>query len=151
MVGPVCEVELVTRRGIRRSRSTAPRLSCRPPGDTRCRLVRRRLPRVGIHVTQAERRHPVTGIGNLKTRTDARGVTVSYSYDLLNRLTAVDYPDESLDVSYSYDAGPNGIGRLTGMTDASGNPYVPAERGQQRGSDTTQEPQRQPPGGGQRC
>jgi RHS repeat-associated protein len=61
--------------------------------------------------------------GNLKTRTDARGITASYSYDALNRLTTVDYPGSAEDVSYSYDSGANcpaGVGRLCQVVDAAG-------------------------------
>jgi RHS repeat-associated protein len=60
--------------------------------------------------------------GNRKTQSDARGITATYSYDALNRLTSIDYPGTSEDVSYSYDstAAPNGVGRLTGIADASG-------------------------------
>ena len=65
--------------------------------------------------------------GNRKTMLDDRNITVSYSYDLLNRLTAIDYPGSDEDVSYQYDGSnysgtvPNGIGRLTGITDAAGS------------------------------
>ena len=58
--------------------------------------------------------------GNRLTKTDARGITVSYSYDALNRLTQVTYPDSSLNVTYTYDQGAHGIGKLTGMSDANG-------------------------------
>jgi RHS repeat-associated protein len=58
--------------------------------------------------------------GNRLTKADARGITASYSYDALNRLTQISYPDSSLDVSYSYDQGTNGIGRLTSMSDVNG-------------------------------
>lgn len=58
--------------------------------------------------------------GNRLTQTDARGITVSYGYDALNRLTQVSHPDTSLNVSYGYDQGPNGIGRLTSISDAHG-------------------------------
>jgi YD repeat-containing protein len=53
--------------------------------------------------------------GNLKTRTDARGIVTSYSYDALNRLQTVSYPAAGENVVYSYDSAPgcaNGIGRL---------------------------------------
>lgn len=58
--------------------------------------------------------------GNRLTKTDARGITVTYTYDALNRLTSNHYPDTSLNVSFGYDQGKNGIGRLTCMTDANG-------------------------------
>ncbi|WP_421569286.1 RHS repeat-associated core domain-containing protein [Stenotrophomonas sp. PD6] len=48
----------------------------------------------------------VDAAGNLKTRTDARGVTSTYYYDALNRLTRIAYPDPSMDVGYSYDVAP---------------------------------------------
>ena len=68
--------------------------------------------------------------GNRTGQLDARGISVTYSYDALNRLTAIDYPDNSLDVTYSYDQGVNAIGRLSGMLDASGSTaYTYDERG----------------------
>ncbi|NOT88814.1 MAG: type IV secretion protein Rhs [Lysobacter sp.] len=67
--------------------------------------------------------------GNLKTRTDARGITETYSYDLLNRVTAVSYPDSSRNVSLVYDSAPVDCpsgerfnqGQLSVMTDSSGS------------------------------
>jgi len=68
--------------------------------------------------------------GNRLSQTDARGITSTYSYDALNRLIGTQYPDSSLNVSYSYDQGALGIGRLTGMQDAVGNTrYSYDERG----------------------
>ncbi len=66
--------------------------------------------------------------GHLKTRTDARGITTTYGYDVLNRPTTVAYPDSSRNVSFGYDASPSEcpaaqrfhIGRVARMTDASG-------------------------------
>ncbi|MGH8585164.1 MAG: RHS repeat-associated core domain-containing protein [Gammaproteobacteria bacterium] len=58
--------------------------------------------------------------GNRTSRTDARGVTVQSIYDPLNRLTAIDYPDDGLDVAMIHDSCPNGIGRLCEMRDGSG-------------------------------
>jgi len=45
--------------------------------------------------------------GNRTTRTDARGVTATYHYDALNRITGIAYPDPNLDVGYSYDIAPS--------------------------------------------
>lgn len=67
--------------------------------------------------------------GNRASQTDARGVTTTYAHDVLNRLTAVNYPDTALNVSYTYDSAPTvceagetfGVGRLSGMDDASGS------------------------------
>lgn len=58
--------------------------------------------------------------GNLLQHTDARGVIVTYTYDALNRLLTVSYPDSTLNVTYTYDAGINGLGRLSGVQDFSG-------------------------------
>ena len=56
--------------------------------------------------------------GNLSGRTDARGITATYTYDALNRTTKVIYPDQT--INFTYDQGANAIGRLSGLTDASG-------------------------------
>jgi RHS repeat-associated protein len=55
--------------------------------------------------------------GNLKTATDARGAVATYAYDALNRVTQVAYTDQT--INFTYDAGTNGMGRLTGATDAN--------------------------------
>lgn len=65
---------------------------------------------------------PVSGVttyvynehGDLEEETDARGVTVTRAYDVLDRATTVSYPDPSLDVTYTYDA-PGAKGRLKGI------------------------------------
>lgn len=59
--------------------------------------------------------------GNLDTSTDARNVVTSYTYDELNRVATASFAvgstiDQTL--TYSYDEGPNGIGRLSGVSDA---------------------------------
>lgn len=67
--------------------------------------------------------------GNRKTATDARGITQTYSYDALNRVTGVGYPTSSLDGAYTYDSVPAVCaagetftqGRLTLITDGSGS------------------------------
>jgi len=59
--------------------------------------------------------------GNLTNKADAKGITVGYTYDLLNRLTNVGFPDSLQNITYTYDAGTDGMGRRTGMTDPSGS------------------------------
>ncbi|MCK4666953.1 RHS repeat-associated core domain-containing protein, partial [Candidatus Dependentiae bacterium] len=51
--------------------------------------------------------------GNLTQRTDAKGITIKYYYDKLNRQTKIEYPDSSY-IQYEYDnlAIPNGKGKL---------------------------------------
>ncbi|HTA65873.1 MAG TPA: DUF6531 domain-containing protein, partial [Xanthomonadaceae bacterium] len=70
--------------------------------------------------------------GNLKTRTDARGVKATYVYDVLNRVTAINYTPASTpstNMSFVYDNTQSmcnqtteafGAGRLTQMHNASG-------------------------------
>lgn len=58
--------------------------------------------------------------GNQIGLSDARGVQVNYAHDALNRLVAMDFADDTLDVSFTYDAGANAVGRLTTMSDALG-------------------------------
>jgi RHS repeat-associated protein len=55
--------------------------------------------------------------GNLKTATDARSAVATYSYDAMNRVTQVAYADQT--INFTYDAGTNGIGRLTGASDTN--------------------------------
>lgn len=56
--------------------------------------------------------------GNLTSTMNANGVTIGRSYDSLNRLKDVAYPDTTLNVSTTYDSMSVsfGIGRRTGMT-----------------------------------
>ncbi len=60
-------------------------------------------------------------------RTDPRGITTTYAYDALNRLTSVTYSDTTPARSFFYDQPTyngltitNGKGRRTGMSDGSG-------------------------------
>jgi YD repeat-containing protein len=58
--------------------------------------------------------------GNLKQKTDARGVVTRYDYDALNRVTMKSYSDGTSTVTYTYDtsAVPNATGRLTSVSSA---------------------------------
>jgi len=58
-------------------------------------------------------------VGNLKTRTDARTKTGTYTYDALDRVTELSYPDQT--ITYTYDQGLNGMGRLSSVSDGSGS------------------------------
>lgn len=42
--------------------------------------------------------------GNRITETDARPVTLSRTYDALDRVTSIDYPDPAFDTTFTYDA-----------------------------------------------
>ena len=72
--------------------------------------------------------HTYDSGGNRQTQIDARGVTATYGYDALNRLTGIAYPTASLNVVYTYDTVQPGCaagekfpkGRLVKLTDRSG-------------------------------
>ncbi|MBX9917459.1 MAG: L,D-transpeptidase family protein [Nitrosomonas sp.] len=64
--------------------------------------------------------------GNLIMVIDARGVKHTYTWDSLNRPTKRNHATipgvpGAIALTWSYDEGANGIGRLTGMTDESGS------------------------------
>src|SRR5690606_27692133 len=48
--------------------------------------------------------------GELVSTTDARAITVTRTLDAADRVTFVDYPDDALDTTYSYDAAPAACG-----------------------------------------
>jgi len=77
-----------------------------------------------------EQHSPDTGLtqynydeaGNQLNETRNDGTQVRYSYDAINRLTDIEYGfNTSLDVSFDYDQGSQGVGRLTSMSDAPGS------------------------------
>lgn len=63
--------------------------------------------------------------GNLLTKIDAKGQTATYTYDALNRVTSITYTGGGnttpIQITYQYDQGTNGLGRLTGLTDPTGS------------------------------
>jgi len=59
-------------------------------------------------------------VGNVVQKTDARGSVVEYTYDPLSRLKEARFSDPEEDITYTYDGGTYGIGRLTSITDPSG-------------------------------
>jgi len=59
--------------------------------------------------------------GNLATSTDARDSAATYTYDALNRVATASFSSGSTTdqvLTYGYDAGTYGKGRLTGVSDA---------------------------------
>jgi YD repeat-containing protein len=58
--------------------------------------------------------------GNVLTSRDARGQTTTYLYDDLNRRAKATHADGSV-ITFVYDQGANGKGRLTSMSDATGS------------------------------
>ncbi|MCP4127870.1 MAG: hypothetical protein GY753_12505 [Gammaproteobacteria bacterium] len=61
--------------------------------------------------------------GNRLTKSDARGITATYTYDALNRVTTLVFPNSNLNITYAYDQGTNGKGRLTRMDDGAGESH----------------------------
>lgn len=61
-------------------------------------------------------------LGSMTSQTDARGCVSNLAYDVLSRLTQKTYTNctVSAPITYGYDAGTNGIGRKTSVTDESG-------------------------------
>jgi len=60
--------------------------------------------------------------GNLATATDARSAIATYTYDALNRVLTAAYKQGSTTdqtITFTYDAGTNGKGHLTGASDAN--------------------------------
>jgi YD repeat-containing protein len=56
--------------------------------------------------------------GNLHTQTDAKSQVTTYAYDALNRVTSITFHDTSKQ-TYAYDLGPNGIGRVSSITETN--------------------------------
>lgn len=57
--------------------------------------------------------------GNIRSKTDSRGVATTFTYDALNRIKTVSAPN-AVAVAFGYDAGPFAKGQLTSLVDESG-------------------------------
>jgi len=69
----------------------------------------------------------LTSKGRACRKTDARGITATYTYDAMDRLTGKSYSNGDASVTYYYDQTSyngltitNGKGQRTGMSDGSG-------------------------------
>lgn len=70
------------------------------------------------------------GNGNLLQQQDARGNSISYTYDELNRPKTITYADQSENTIFTYDNGSNSVGRLTKVQNGvSSNSYYYDEHG----------------------
>jgi RHS repeat-associated protein len=59
--------------------------------------------------------------GLVTSKTDSRGKTTFYQYDVLGRVTVMSYAENGM--TYTYDVGINGVGRLSSVSDVSGTTY----------------------------
>src|SRR5262249_38412092 len=57
--------------------------------------------------------------GNLEQSTDARSKSADYTYDAAGRVTEIEYSDQT--IQFTYDAGTNAHGRMSGFSDGSGS------------------------------
>ncbi|WP_284343757.1 RHS repeat-associated core domain-containing protein [Dyella mobilis] len=65
--------------------------------------------------------------GNVLTRTDAKGIVATNTYDAFDRLTSTSYPDTTQNITYTYDeassvtgcSSSNPVGRLTRIIESS--------------------------------
>ncbi len=65
--------------------------------------------------------YQIDSSGNTVQQKNANGQTTQYRYDALNRLIAIDYQGDTLDVSLNYDEGQYGKGHLTTIQEGSGS------------------------------
>jgi RHS repeat-associated protein len=71
--------------------------------DSLSRLQSATNPELGTTSTNGTITYSYDSNGNLLTKTDARNITTTFSYDALNRVVLRDYSDSTPDVSYFYD------------------------------------------------
>ncbi len=99
--------------------------------DNRHFLVYEILPEMSkVEGTSVSIQYTRDSVGNMTGRTDARGTT-TYAYDHLDRLTGINYPGDTPDVSYTYHTNSNNIHMLNnGVRDYTYS-YYPDNRVQQ--------------------
>lgn len=78
---------------------------------------------LGRKMTQADPdmgtwRYEYDAAGNLIKQTDNRSIVTAKTYDPLNRVLTIDYPNDT-DITYTYD-GTGAVGTLASVTDATG-------------------------------
>jgi RHS repeat-associated protein len=61
--------------------------------------------------------------GNRISAVVANGVSIRYDYDALNRVTFIDYEDDSHDISLTYDVGDYSVGRLSSISEAGSDTH----------------------------
>jgi RHS repeat-associated protein len=93
-----------------------------------------------------EETHPENGLttysytdsGRLLQKTDARGIVTTTTYDELYRPLLVDFSDSTPDLSYTYDSGAFGIGRLSTVSNGvASSAYTCSAMGQVLREDKT--------------
>lgn len=78
--------------------------------DDMGRRIKRESPDTGVTV------YAYDSAGKMVAQKNADNVTVDYLYDSLNRLTHINFPDSSQNITFTYDQGDYAKGRLTGVT-----------------------------------
>ncbi|UCV03882.1 RHS domain-containing protein [Dechloromonas denitrificans] len=63
---------------------------------------------------------PRDAAGNIKSLTESRGVTATFTWDALNRLRSASYTPTGETIAYTWDSCPQGIGRQCGVIDPAG-------------------------------
>jgi YD repeat-containing protein len=61
--------------------------------------------------------------GNVLTRTDAKGITATNTYDAANRLISDQLPDTTQNITYSYDDPNSATGCSTQQSDRTSDPH----------------------------
>ncbi|QAU22622.1 hypothetical protein EO087_00390 [Dyella sp. M7H15-1] len=80
------------------------------------------------------------------TSTDAKGITAAMTYDALNRLLTVSYPDNTQHITYAYDEANSITGCSSAYSDVN-RPLIPSQIGHLfRRKSATHSERNRPPG-----